>query len=432
MAELHIDYEPPTTHEQLEWADDTSCEVAVSVPTAFEAEDGGACARFDVAATIDVSDRNACPHVRLEAVAYTHGGACKLYANGVDLLGTCGADRSAAYLAGGVCAASLDTTGITEPRTACFDTKVAGQGTDQLAAWVEALPVGTPMMLATCSRLAWAHNRANISSAFAAALGAGSAISDISDAYALVGVRGATDALAERRLPCCELAPGEIACATCAQNHTSAVADLACGAAATSLEDTLTVAFRRTERAAERAALRAAKLAMSPTESGSYESESYNYYSYGGGESEETTPPPPPPEETAAPTPRRYVGSFGSPSHVAALAALPQSTYAAKITPSPVVDASTALDAMQKADNDPLDAACEASGLVSGSPSHIYVQLQPASHTVPTRIAHGCTGGRRPFRLASRDRWDQCQLLAVCRAHRRAARRNALQHDARA
>ena len=378
---MHIDYEPPTTHEQLEWATDNNCEVAVSVPAAFEAEDGGTCARFDVAATIDVSDSNACPHVRLEAVAYTHGGACKLYANGVDLLGTCGADRSAAYLAGGVCVASLDTTGITEPRTACFDTKVAGQGTDQLAAWVEALPVGTPMMLATCSRLAWAHNRANISSALAAALGAGSAISDISDAYALVGVRGATAALAERRLPCCELAPGEIACATCAQNHTSAVADLACGAAAKSLEDTLTVAFKRAERAAERAALRAVKLAksaMSPTESDPYESESYeyeySYYSYGG-ESEEPAPPPPPPppEETAAPTPRRYVGSFGSPSHVAALAALPQSTYAAKITPSPVVDASTALDAMQKADNDPLDAACEASGLVSGSPSHIYV-----------------------------------------------------------
>ena len=37
VAELHIDYEPPTTHEQLEWAADTSCEVAVSVPTAFTA-----------------------------------------------------------------------------------------------------------------------------------------------------------------------------------------------------------------------------------------------------------------------------------------------------------------------------------------------------------------------------------------------------------
>ena len=33
-----------------------------------------------------------------------------------------------AYLAGGVCAVSLDTGGIAEPRTACFDTTVAAQG----------------------------------------------------------------------------------------------------------------------------------------------------------------------------------------------------------------------------------------------------------------------------------------------------------------
>ena len=336
----------------------------MSVPTAFEAEDGGDCTRFDVATSLDVSDRNACPHVRLEAVAYTHGGACQLFANGVDLLGTCGADRSAAYLGGGVCVASLDTTGISEPRTACFDTKVAGQGTDQLAAWVEALPVGTPMMLVTCGRLAWAHNRASISSALAAALGASSPISDISDAYALVGVRGATAALAEARLPCCALAPGEVACATCAQDHTSAVADVACGAAATILEDTLTVAHMRADKEAERAAL--AKANAESGGSGYDYSYDYSYYSYSGGEPEAEASPPP---RLTEPMPRAYVGAFGSPSHVAALAALPPSAYAAKITPSPVVDAATALDAMQKADNDPLDTACEASGLVSGSTS---------------------------------------------------------------
>ena len=93
VAQLHIDYELPTTEAQLGWTADTSCDVDVSVPTAFEADDGGACNRFDVAAAIDVADRNACPHVRLEAVAYTHGGACRLFANGVDLLSTCGADR---------------------------------------------------------------------------------------------------------------------------------------------------------------------------------------------------------------------------------------------------------------------------------------------------------------------------------------------------
>ena len=243
VAELHIDYEPPTTHEQLEWAADTSCEVAVSVPTAFTADDGGACTRFDAASTVAVADRNPCPHLRLEAVAYTHGGACKLFANGIDLLGTCGADRSAAYLAGGVCAASVVTSGA-EPRTACFDTTVAGLGTDQLAAWVEALPIGTSVMLATCGRLAWPHNRANISTVLNTALGAAATISDISDAYALVGVRSAASnkasALAEGHLPCCVLAPGETACATCAQTHTSAVADLACSAAATLKEATLT------------------------------------------------------------------------------------------------------------------------------------------------------------------------------------------------
>ena len=51
---------------------------------------------------------------------------------------------------------------------------------------------------------------------------------------------------------------------------------------------------------------------------------------------------------------------------MAALAALPPSAYAAQVPPSPVVDATTALDAVQKADNDPLDAPCEASGLVGG------------------------------------------------------------------
>ena len=90
------------------------------------------------------------------------------------------------------------------------------------------------------------------------------------------------------RLPCCELAPGEVACATCAQNHTSAVADVACGAPATRLDDTLTVAYLRAERAAERAALRV--VAEAAGEDYSYD---YSYYSYSGVEAEASPPPSP-------------------------------------------------------------------------------------------------------------------------------------------
>ena len=90
------------------------------------------------------------------------------------------------------------------------------------------------------------------------------------------------------RLPCCELAPGEVACATCAQNHTSAVADVACGAAATRLDDTLTVAYLRAERAAERAALRV--VAEAAGEDYSYD---YSYYSYSFVEAEASPPPSP-------------------------------------------------------------------------------------------------------------------------------------------
>ena len=90
------------------------------------------------------------------------------------------------------------------------------------------------------------------------------------------------------RLPCCELAPGEVACATCAQNHTSAVVEVACGAPATRLDDTLTVAHLRAERAAERAALRV--VAEAAGEDYSYD---YSYYSYSGVEAEASPPPSP-------------------------------------------------------------------------------------------------------------------------------------------
>ena len=59
VPELHIDYEPPTTAEQLAWVSDASCAVQVSVPAAFTAADGGSCARTDVAAGKEAADNNA-------------------------------------------------------------------------------------------------------------------------------------------------------------------------------------------------------------------------------------------------------------------------------------------------------------------------------------------------------------------------------------
>ena len=174
-------------------------------------------------------------------------------------------------------------------------------------------------MIASCSRLAWAHNRDNLVAALNGTLGAmqatGSGLSSSSDAYAVVAVRGGVAPLAEARLPCCAAPP----CSTCAQGLTRAVSDVACGVVVTSLEDTLTVAFKRAERAAERAALRAKSLANpyaapksdpsgSQGKAGIYDTyDSYGTYTYYG----EPEAPPPPEEEAAAPeppAPKRFVG----------------------------------------------------------------------------------------------------------------------------
>ena len=71
------------------------------MPTAFEG-DGGSCTRVDVAVGRDAADHNPCPHLRLEATAHTDAAGCSLKVNGVDLLSSCAADRTAAYLNGGV------------------------------------------------------------------------------------------------------------------------------------------------------------------------------------------------------------------------------------------------------------------------------------------------------------------------------------------
>ena len=63
---------------------------------------------------------------------------------------------------------------------------------------------------------------------------------------------------------------------------------VACGAPATRLDDTLTVAHLRAERAAERAALRV--VAEAAGEDYSYD---YSYYSYSGLEAEASPPPSP-------------------------------------------------------------------------------------------------------------------------------------------
>ena len=304
VPSLTIYYEPPTTATQLGWAADTGCAVEVSVPTAFTDSDVGSCTRYDVAAGKDAADHNACPHLRMEATAATTAAPCSLAVNGVELLSACDTDKMAAYLDGGVCAASVDTA--SQPRTACFDTKTEGDGADKLAAWLDGLATGTPVMMASCSRLAWPFNRDEISTRLTSSLGAtASVLGDVSDAYAIVGVTGATAPLAEAHLPCCSSLP----CGSCAQNFTRASADVSCGATATHVSDTLTAA------------------------------------GLGG----------------------QYVGDFGSTAHVAALSAVAQSIYTASSSSTSIVSGTEALAALQAADGDALDAECAASGLTAGN-----------------------------------------------------------------
>ena len=109
VPSLTIYYEPPTTAMQLGWAADSSCAVEVSVPTSFTDSNIGSCTRYDVAAGKDAADHNSCPHLRMEATAATTAAPCSLAINGVELLNACDTDKTAAYLDGGVCAASVDT-----------------------------------------------------------------------------------------------------------------------------------------------------------------------------------------------------------------------------------------------------------------------------------------------------------------------------------
>ena len=232
MPELIVAYEPPTTASQVDWTPDRTCPVSVSIPTAVE--DVACNEPTDGASNAVVEDTNACEHVHLEASAANSAldaHPCSLTVNGVDLMSGCGLNR---LVVGrdGVCAAVLDSPN--RPRAACFDTRVQGEGADQLASWIDNVPQGANVALVSCSRLAWAHNREALATSLAL-LGAQDPPTRVDDAYALIGIKGASAPLAEARTPCCTSSvdvngnPTEV-CQTCDQTVARASADSACGA----------------------------------------------------------------------------------------------------------------------------------------------------------------------------------------------------------
>jgi len=226
--ELRLLFDPPSTVAQTAWATDASCPVQVSVPTTLPASATLSCsAPFDALSSVRLGDTNSCPHLQLEATAATSTATCALSVNGLNLMSSCGLDR---LVVGrdGVCVAAINPPD--RPRTACFDTKTQGQGAEKLASWIDALPLGTQVMIASCSRLSWAHNRNNLTSVFAT-LGARNPPTRIDDAYSLVGFKGATTPLAEARTPCCTNPSGPLrVCQTCSQALAKATSIVECGA----------------------------------------------------------------------------------------------------------------------------------------------------------------------------------------------------------
>ena len=221
--QLVLTYEPPTTALQLGWTNDTSCAINASVP-AIEEVGSGSCETNDAAAGRDVADASTCPHLLLEATAATSTAPCALSVNGLNLVSSCGLDRSSAF--DGVCVAVVDQPNA--PRTACFDTRTEGAGAGQLASWIDALPTGTPVVLASCSRLAWPFSRTELGVSLAQ-LGALAPPTYTDDAYALVGIKGGATPLAEAKTPRC--ANPNPVCITCSQTVAHAAAEVACGVA---------------------------------------------------------------------------------------------------------------------------------------------------------------------------------------------------------
>ena len=218
---LVVTYEPPTTADQLQWAMDRTCDVSVAIPVPLSADD--VCSPIDAAKSLPVEDPSTCPHLQLRATAATTADSCAMTVNGLSLFGGCGLDK---LVVGrdGVCVARLDEPNV--PRAACFDTRTAGVGADQLASWIDALPQGASAMVVSCSRAAWAYNRVELRTSLAS-LGALLTPEYVDDAYALVGTKGASAPIAEARTQCCQN-PDPV-CVTCDQTVAVAAMEVACG-----------------------------------------------------------------------------------------------------------------------------------------------------------------------------------------------------------
>ena len=219
--QLELTYAPPTTVDQLAWTSDRSCNVTVSTPMPLASSD--TCHPIDAASGFAVADTNTCPHVQLNATAATTLTTCAMTANGIDLFAGCGLDR---LVVGrdGVCVARLDPPNV--PRAACFDTRTEGVGSDELASWIDDLPMGATAMVVSCSRFAFGYGRLQLADQFAS-LGAVIPPEYSDDAYALIGTKGAAVPLAEARTQCCE--NPEPVCHTCDQTPAVATTEAACG-----------------------------------------------------------------------------------------------------------------------------------------------------------------------------------------------------------
>ena len=220
---LELAYDAPTTAAQLAWVPDRKCNVSVAIPVSITADE--TCHPVNAAAGLSLAGTSTCPHLQLTATAATTFDSCAMSVNGVDLFAGCGLDR---LVVGrdGVCVAQLDGEEVGAPRAACFDTQAAGEGINELASWVENLPVGATAMVVSCSRLAWGHNRERIGLVLAR-IGALNSPKFLDDAYALVGTKGATAPLSESRTQCC-LNPDPV-CLTCDQTPAVATVTTACG-----------------------------------------------------------------------------------------------------------------------------------------------------------------------------------------------------------
>ena len=236
--ELRIGFETPATSDQITWTADKGCPVQVSIPSTSAPSTTLTCnGGFNSASSKQLADGNSCPHLDLNATAATTFESCDLTINGLSLISGCGLDKQVVGR-DGVCAAVIDPPN--SPRAACFNTKVSGDGAQKLASWIDALPTGASAMIASCSRLSWAHDRTNLANALGR-LGALDPPTSIDDAYALVGVKGATSPLSEARTACCEN-PDPV-CKTCSQEVAFANSTVGCGVAVTSSSSILPSTF---------------------------------------------------------------------------------------------------------------------------------------------------------------------------------------------